>query len=108
MDDTGSSLPGAQGSASPAGPAFDRLLRKVGLTQDIEIDCTTCLEQTPIYVDRELADIPMAEEMPALHAHLMQCGDCYEEYEALRDLVGLDDAGILPDRAALLERLNAL
>jgi hypothetical protein len=102
MDDQGNTLRGEQV------PAFAQLLRKVNLTRDIEIDCTTCLEQTPIYVDRELAGRNVAEEMPALHAHLGQCGDCLAEYEALRDLVGLDDSGILPDQATLLDRLNAL
>jgi hypothetical protein len=102
MDDQGNTLPGEHGTA------FAQLLRKVDLTQDIEIDCTTCLEQTPIYVDRELAGRNVAEEMPALHTHLGQCGDCFEEYEALRDLVELADSGILPDQATLLERLDRL
>jgi len=107
MADQGSILPGDQAPGPPEGCAFERLLHKVGLTQDLEIDCTTCLEQTPIYVDRELAGINVVEDMPALHLHLMQCGDCFEEYEALRDLVGLDDSGILPGRANLLERLDS-
>jgi hypothetical protein len=77
------------------------------LTQDEEIDCTACLEQVPVYVDRELAGADVAEQMPELHLHLAQCGDCFEEYEALRDLVALDSSSGLPDRATLLHRLAA-
>jgi hypothetical protein len=107
MDDQGHILQPGQGFAAPEDRRFERLLRKVGLTQDEEIDCTICLEQTPIYVDRQVAGIDVAWEMPALHVHLVQCGDCFEEYEALRDLVELDRSGGFPDRATLLERLDA-
>jgi hypothetical protein len=83
-----------------------RLLRNVELTQEEEIDCTTCLEQVPVYVDRELAGADVAEEMPAIHLHLEQCGDCFEEYAALRDLVELTSASGLPDTATLLQQLE--
>ena len=86
--------------------AFGRLLRAIDLTADSEIDCSTCLDEVPAYVDRELAGADVAREMPDLHRHLALCGDCHEEYEALRDLVQLDAGGGLPDRATLLDRLD--
>ena len=73
--------------------AFRRLLRLIALTEDAEIDCTTCLKRVPVYVDRELAGVNVAQEMPDLHLHLALCGDCFEEYEALRDLALLDSSG---------------
>ena len=93
------------GSPREAEP-FQRLLRNVEITQEHEIDCSVCLEQVPIYVDRELGGVDVAREMADLHLHLALCGDCFEEYEALRDLARLDLAGNLPDRAILLRQLN--
>jgi hypothetical protein len=84
-----------------------RLLRNVELTQEEEIDCTTCLEQVPVYVDRELAGADTVAEMPAIQLHLVQCGDCFEEYAALRDLVDLASSSGLPDTATLLQQLEA-
>lgn len=78
--------------------AFRRLLRLIELTEDTEIDCTTCLKRVPVYVDRELAGGNVAQEMPDLHLHLALCGDCYEEYEALRDLALLDSPDSLPNK----------
>ena len=78
--------------------AIRRLLHLIELTQDAEIDCTTCLKRVPVYVDRELAGDNAAQEMPDLHLHLALCSDCYEEYEALRDLALLDSSGGLPNK----------
>jgi hypothetical protein len=86
--------------------AYERLVRNVEITQDEEIDCTACLERVPVYVDHELADVDVATEMPEMHLHLALCGDCYEEYEALRDLAKLELSGDLPDRVTLLEELD--
>ena len=83
-----------------------RLLRRGELTAETEIDCTTCLELVPAYVDHELAGADVARGMPDLQRHLALCRDCHEEYEALHDLVQLDAGDGLPDRATLLERLD--
>jgi hypothetical protein len=85
---------------------FRRFLRNVEFTQEDEIDCSTCLEQVAMYVDQEHDGANVAEKMPELHLHLVQCGDCYEEYEALRDLVELDLSSGLPDKATLLKQLE--
>lgn len=91
-----------------ADDAFRRLLRAIDVTADSEIDCTTCLDLAPICVDRELAGADVAREMPDLHRHLALCGDCVEEYEALRDLAQLDLSRGLPDRSTLLDQLDKL
>jgi hypothetical protein len=105
MDDA-SIIPESGREAVQEDRAYRRLVRSVALTQDEEIDCTTCLEQVPAYVERDLAGSSAAEEMPALHVHLMQCGDCFEEYQVLRDLVELDASSGLPDAATLLRQLE--
>lgn len=87
--------------------AVRRLLRLIELTEDTEIDCTTCLEGVPVYVDRERAGADVAQELPDLHRHLALCGDCQEEYAALRDLAQLDATSGLPDKSTLLEQLDA-
>jgi hypothetical protein len=107
MDDSGSTIHEAGRDPGQAARALARLLRNVELTQEEEIDCTTCLDRVPAYVDRELAGADAAAEMPDLHLHLAQCGDCFEEYEALRDLVALDWSGGIPDRDGLLKQLAA-
>lgn len=107
MDEGGGTLPEGRRDTGHEDRAFRRLVRNIELTQEEEIDCTTCLERVPVYVERELAGAAVAEEMPELHLHLAQCGDCFEEYEALRDLVALDASGGLPDSATLLQHLAA-
>lgn len=83
-----------------------RLLQAVELTRDAEIDCSTCFDLMPVYIDREISGANAAEDLPELHHHLVQCQECREEYEALRDLAALEAADALPDRAALLRQLR--
>jgi hypothetical protein len=33
-----------------------RLLRAIHLTQDVEIDCTACLDRVPVYVPKSCAN----------------------------------------------------
>lgn len=84
---------------------LEQLARAIGITTDEEIDCTTCLELAPIYVDRELDGADMARELPEMQQHLALCKDCHEEYLALRDLAACERAGNLPDRQALLSEI---
>jgi hypothetical protein len=85
-----------------------RLLRAIQLTQDVEIDCTTCLDRVPVYVERVLSGADAAEDMPDVHVHLALCQDCHEEYEALRDVLELEASGGLPETASLLRQLQHL
>lgn len=82
------------------------LVRAIYQTPDVEIDCSTCLDHVATYVDQELAGADVARAMADLHQHLALCGDCREEYEALRDLVALDSTEGLPARSALLRTLE--
>jgi hypothetical protein len=75
-------------------PALRRLLQRLADTEDAEISCTECFDLVSGYVDLEASGQADDRTMPQLSQHLRQCGVCREEYEALRDLVRLDD----PDR----------
>src|ERR687885_155371 len=83
-----------------------RLLRAIQLTQNVEIDCTTCLDRVPVYVERVLAGADAAHDMADVYLHLALCQDCHEEYEALRDVAALDASGGLSDKSSLLRQLQ--
>jgi hypothetical protein len=82
------------------------LLRAIHFTQDVEIDCTTCLDRVPVYVERVLSGAHAAQDMADVHVHLALCQDCQEEYEALRDLAELDASGGLAEKSSLLQQLQ--
>jgi hypothetical protein len=81
-------------------------LRSTYLTTDEEIDCSTCLDLVPIYVDQELDGLDPNPEMPALVQHLAVCRDCFEEYESLRHLAEAERTSGIPDRDELLRQLH--
>ena len=74
-----------------------RLLQHLAETDDTEISCEECFDLVSHYVDLQAAGQADGRTLPALQQHLRQCGVCREEYEVLRDLVRLDDAGRLGD-----------
>src|SRR5919197_1149252 len=83
-----------------------RLLQAIQLTQNVEIDCTTCLDRVPVYVESVLSGADAAQDMPDVHVHLALCQDCHEEYEALRDVAERDASGGLPETSSLLQQLR--
>jgi hypothetical protein len=72
---------------------FNRWLRNIYETQDLEISCAECFDLISRFVELEISGRDVAAEMPQVKQHLSQCRACREEYEALRDLVDLDDQG---------------
>jgi hypothetical protein len=74
-------------------PASWRLLRDVARTDDEEISCSDCFDLVSRYVDGSVSEPLWEGVLPRLQQHLRQCGVCREEYEILRDLVGLDADG---------------
>ena len=83
-----------------------RLLRAIQLTQNVEIDCTTCLDRVPVYVEKVLSGTDATQDMPDVYLHLALCQDCHEEYEALHDVAELDASGGLPEKSSLLQQLQ--
>lgn len=81
--------------------SIDAWLRNIYRTQEEEISCTECFDLVSHYVDVEISGRDVATELPQMKQHLRQCRACREEYEALRDLVQLeesDDAPSIDDR----------
>jgi hypothetical protein len=75
---------------------FDAWLQNIYRTQDEEISCTECFDFVSQYVDLEVSGRDVAAELPQVKHHIDQCRACREEYEALRDLIRLEDQGDTP------------
>lgn len=63
---------------------LQELMRLVGLTQDVEINCEQCLALVAEFAEQELAGKTLHESLKAVEHHLSICAECREEYEALR------------------------
>lgn len=81
-------------------------LKKVHDTQDVEIDCSACLDLVSDYVDFELVGEQAARRLPLVAQHLKQCAVCREEYHLLLDLAQMERDGDLPSREDLAGRLS--
>ena len=68
---------------------IDNLLRLVGMTKDIEINCDQCSALVAEFAEQQLAGKSVAESLKAVQHHLSICDECREEYEALQQT--LDD-----------------
>jgi uncharacterized protein with PIN domain len=63
---------------------IDGLMRLIGLTKDLEINCEQCLSLIAEFAERELAGKSIPEGLKAVEHHLSVCAECREEYEALQ------------------------
>ena len=60
------------------------LLRLIGLTDDVEINCEQCLALVAEFAERRLTGKSIHDGLAAVEKHLEICSECREEYEALR------------------------
>lgn len=60
-----------------------KLIRSVRMTSPDEIGCDECFEDLHRFAEMELAGKDPDEALPLVKDHLVRCGDCREEYEAL-------------------------
>ena len=67
-----------------------RLFRSIFGTQEEEITCAVCLELLDVYADTEISGADATALLPHVHQHLDCCPQCYELYEGLRQIAGLD------------------
>ncbi len=67
--------------------ALERWMPAVLDTRDEEISCSQCFDQTPAYVEAELAGQHQSEVYALFRQHLGQCRVCREEYEALKEVL---------------------
>lgn len=49
-----------------------------------EIGCDECFEQVDRFVEMELSGLDVARTLPLVQEHLHTCGECRDEFEALR------------------------
>lgn len=62
---------------------ISRLLEVIRDTQDVEIDCDSCLMQVGEFATQHLTGMPIDDGLRAVSQHLRICDECKEEFEAL-------------------------
>ncbi|MER3457927.1 MAG: hypothetical protein C4309_04185 [Chloroflexota bacterium] len=87
---------------------FTKWIHQVYMTQDREIDCGQVFELLSGYVDLQVAGVEAAPWAPQIQAHLAQCAECDDLYQALLEIARLEAEGTLPDSTQLLEELRRL
>ncbi|MBW7884609.1 MAG: hypothetical protein H3C34_18620 [Caldilineaceae bacterium] len=65
-------------------PRLDRFIAMVMETRPDEIDCDEFFAQMEQFAELELSGKDVAALMPRMQEHLDHCGECREEYHALR------------------------
>jgi predicted anti-sigma-YlaC factor YlaD len=85
---------------------FTDWVERIYATRDNELDCTQTQTHLAAYVEAQVEGYPIANRLAGLQAHLYQCPDCREVYEALYDLLEAEamgelDAEWLPETAEL-------
>ncbi len=62
---------------------FKALVREIHEAREQEIGCEECFEQVDLFVSMELSGIDAAHALPMVRDHLLVCGECRAEFEAL-------------------------
>jgi hypothetical protein len=61
-----------------------RIVRDIVATSPDEIGCGECFEELDRFAELELAGKNAAQALPLVQDHLDRCGNCREEFEALK------------------------
>ncbi len=61
-----------------------RMVRGIATSSPDEIGCGECFEELDRFVELELAGMNAAQALPLVKDHLDRCGNCREEFEALK------------------------
>jgi hypothetical protein len=70
---------------------IDALLRLVGVTEEVELNCDQCLSLVAEFAEQQLRGQSIRTGLQAVQQHLSVCSECREEFEALRvTLVEMD------------------
>ena len=64
------------------------LLGMLALTKDVESDCDHCLQHMAEFAEAELSGKSISEALICIDEHLERCGECREEYAALKEALG--------------------
>jgi predicted anti-sigma-YlaC factor YlaD len=74
---------------------FTDWVERIYATRDNEFDCTQTQTHLATYVEAQVEGFAIPNSLAGLQAHLHQCPDCHEVYEALFDLVEAEALGEL-------------
>lgn len=66
-------------------PQIRSLLEMLSLTGNEEADCGECLQHMAEFAETSLPGKPIPEGLRRIEEHLKLCGECREEFEALKD-----------------------
>jgi hypothetical protein len=80
-----------------------RLARRIGQTQDVELNCGDCGERVPVLVDSILAGKEEFERWTLVRQHMDQCTVCAQEFSLLREVARMDLEDSWPSLAAMME-----
>ena len=66
---------------------IDALLKMLALTRDREVTCDDCLGQMAEFAENFLTGRSVPESLRCIDEHLQLCGECREEFEALKKAI---------------------
>lgn len=67
--------------------AREALRAALDITRDEELDCDEVHELLDVFAEMHAAGKDVRALLPLVYLHLQACGDCFEEFEALRRIV---------------------
>lgn len=76
---------------------FHKLLRMLALTRERELTCMEVNDLVDYYVELEQSGENVKALMPAMTQHLRICPECKEEYEALKQVTGIEPILAAPE-----------
>ena len=66
------------------------LLNMLVLTKDVETDCNHCLKHMAEFAETTLSGKSIPDGLRCIDEHLERCGECREEFEALKAALGAE------------------
>ena len=66
----------------------ESLLAMLAKTREQELDCGGCMRYLAEFAETTLAGLSIPEGLRCIDEHLQSCGECREEFEALKLAIG--------------------
>ncbi len=85
----------------------ERLVRRIALTLEAELDCDECGQMAPGVVEALLSGDVQAEHFTLVFQHLAECLPCAEEFDVLKGCAQMDRDGSWPALAQMLEQISS-
>jgi hypothetical protein len=77
----------------PDNELIKKLLDKVARTREDEIDCQEVYELIDLYAETTAQGGDAGAMLPLVKHHLEMCGECWEEYQALLQILEAGEDG---------------